>query len=77
VEILEEMMRTGDVILTSSITARDRPANPNFQAGFKAPKGQAFAMLFLGATDGEDGFDPEKALNAMGWYRKDDQEGGV
>lgn len=62
-------MIIGDVIRVRSLRAIRRNDDGKWvaQIGYAAPKGQDFVVLLLGTASHEEVFEPDKALNAMGW----------
>lgn len=70
-------MKTGDLVLTNSLTVRSEPGpRPGMTAGFKAIKGHAFLMLNFGTVASLDEVDNrvEKVMEALGWVPADNIE---
>lgn len=68
-------MRVGDVMRMKSCRAVFSNGEFRGSAGFKAPKGKQFVFVLLGMenADGSGPLDPTKALEALGYTRKDGQ----
>lgn len=66
-------MRSGEIIYTNSIEARNRPGpKPELRATFKVnDKNESFVFLAVGVTSKpltEE--DLEKVMNSWGWFKK-------
>jgi hypothetical protein len=66
-------LKFGDVLHTSILKNYCTLGNDNFiEFQFNAGRGKVFQVLFLGTSEKKNlNLDPEKALNDLGFYRKE------
>ena len=67
-------MKIGDVITSSTINAQQGWPKLQLSVSFKAPPKERFVFLLLGTDSEKAPADPEKMLNALGWYRKEESK---
>jgi hypothetical protein len=72
-----ESLGPGSVVLTSSFNAQffEDDGKELARFGYKAPKGKAFVLVLLGATEKGAVFDAIGALKALGWTPPAEVEG--
>ncbi len=65
-------MRAGAVIFTTGFTAWSPGARLTYKAGKHGGKQHLFMVVLLGSVseDRVETIDPEKFLNALGWFRE-------
>lgn len=66
----------GDLVKVTNLNVYSNTDGAKLRVGFKAPKGEAFAVLLMGTIDKEAELKPEyfeKMLNDLGWVKKSEQ----
>ncbi len=65
-------LQTGSVALLKSFQATDGSITATYRGRGRGKRKEKFVVLLLGVhVDGDKAFEPEQALNAMGFFRNE------